>query len=196
MRRLAKLLFVLFALITALPCGARPRAHYTVVLPPDYVGWVQVIFDDPTAPPLRRNPYTGGYYVAVPESGIVRTRDRHLYEPSTATSLFYWTPNTYPFPDLPVPTSQYMPYASLGGFGTADTGDLGGRGYSWFFFIGPASLRAHIPHADFEREAMQWHSTHGNYRFPFDGKYPRPGRVLSAPGDVKVSTDPTAAAGR
>jgi hypothetical protein len=181
MRRLAAgLLPLLITLLAALPSGARTRAHYTIILPPEYVGWVQVIFNDPTAPPLRHNPYTGGYYITVPESGIVRTRDLHLYAPDTATSLFYWTPQTYPFANLPVPASQHLPAASLGGFGTADTGDRGGQGYSWFFFIGPASMRAHIPHADFEHDAAQWHLQHGNYRVAFDGKYPTPGRLASA----------------
>ncbi len=57
-----------------------------------------------------------------------------------------------------------------------DTGGKG-RGYSWFFFIGPPELRANFPDADWDKVVQPWYHDHGNRKIMFDGKYPNPGRI-------------------
>jgi hypothetical protein len=47
-----KAIFLVFLLYLALAqASARERPHYLFVLPDGYVGWIQIIFNDPQAPP-------------------------------------------------------------------------------------------------------------------------------------------------
>ncbi len=53
--------------------ASNKHPHYTFALPDRYIGWVQVVFNDPQASPLPRRDH--GYLIEVPESGISRTSD-------------------------------------------------------------------------------------------------------------------------
>lgn len=167
------------ALVAVLaPCGWAKRPHYTFVLPDGYVGWVQVIFGDPQAPglPFREDK---GYEIDVPESGIARTSDWRVHA-SKVKDEFYYRSNLPDRPTelRPVPSAFVLPGDSHGGFGVMDTGGKG-RGYSWFVFVGPPSVRAEVPKADWDKVVDEYAKAHGgSMRVEWDGKYPQPGRMI------------------
>ena len=108
--------------------------YYTFMLPDRYVGWIQIIFNDPQAEqlPWRKN----AYEISVPDSGVQRTSDLRV-EDGKAVDEFYYR---VVLPDgnvklNTVPSDYVIPGFSHGGFGVMDTGGKG-RGYSWFVFIG------------------------------------------------------------
>jgi len=137
--------FTLFAL-SFLVCG-RAKPHYTFILPDEYEGWVQVVFNDPGAIhlPVQNN---GGRVIEVPEAGLTRTSDLRVHDDRAKDEFFYRSlaPGEKA-PLRPVPSEYVLPGEGHGGFGVADTGGKG-PGYSWFLFIGPPELRARIPLAD------------------------------------------------
>jgi hypothetical protein len=81
MKRFVKALAAcaLILLIGISPLDGRDRPHYTFILPDGYVGWVQVVFNDPRNFPLpiQKN---GGRVIEVPESGIPRTSDLRVHD--------------------------------------------------------------------------------------------------------------------
>lgn len=133
-----------------LPLQGKTRPHYTFVLPDGYIGWVQIIFNDPQAPrlPIQKN---GGRLIDVPESGIVRTSDFLVLD--TGKDEFYYRV-VLPNEKLElhaIPPEHVLPGAHHGGFDVMDTGGKG-KGYSWFVFFGPPEIRAHTPLADITKE--------------------------------------------
>jgi hypothetical protein len=165
-------IFLAVVLQTATASSKRPR--YVFVLPNGYVGWVQIIFNDPAAAaPIK----DGGYEIEVPESGIFRTSDIRV-EDFKSKDEFYFRSllprgNTERFP---VPSEYVMPGVSHGGFGVMDTGGRG-EGSSWFIFIGPPSIRSRVPLADWAKVVEDWRKAHGNYRVQAPDPYPSPGRM-------------------
>jgi hypothetical protein len=159
---------------------SRSHPHYTVILPDKYVGWVQVIFNDPQAPQLPHRK-DGGYEIEVPESGISRTSDFHVND-STSKDEFYYRSHR---PDgtvtmLPVPPDYVLPGVCDGGFTLMDT-DGKGPGSSWFVFIGPADLRAKVPLANWPKVVEDYAKTHGGKKhIESSGPFPVPGRMPSA----------------
>ena len=171
-RRLA--ISLLTALIALVPALGRPKPHYTFILPDGYVGWVQVIFNDPQASPLpiRRD---GGRAIEVPESGVSRTSDIRVHDDKAYDEFYYRSILSNGASELhPMPPEFALSGEGHGGWGVMDTGGKG-RGYSWFLFFGPPDLRAQTAGADITK-------------VPGYGKklmapevYPTPGRLPPLP---------------
>jgi len=155
--------------------------HYVFKLPNGYVGWVQIIFNDPQAPPLSVE--NGGVVVDVPESGTVRTSNLRIHS-SLAPDEFYYKGSAFAGASQNhlVPTNYFLLGIDHGGFGAMDTGGKG-PGYSWFLFIGQPELRAKVPFANWNKVVEDYRKSHGGKaRIEFSGSYPTPGRMESDTG--------------
>jgi hypothetical protein len=164
------------------PVYARVKPHYTFILPDQYVGWVQVVFNDPGASPLpvRKD---GGREINVPESGISRTSGLRIHDVRGKDEFYYLSvlPNGKA-ERRPVPSGHALPGIDHGGFGVADTAGKG-PGYSWFIFIGPPEVRAKVSNADWDKVVAEFAKTHGGKtRIESSGPYPTPGRMLTSAG--------------
>jgi hypothetical protein len=188
MQMLRKVALVIFLSVTLhVEATHKQQLRYVFTLPDNYIGWVQIIFDDQKASPFPiRN---GAYLVEVPESGIPRTSDTRFDDPKAKDEFYY----RHSLPDgtqqfTPVPPDYMIPDDSHGGFAVKDTGGKG-LGYSWFIFIGPPEVRSKIPLADWDKVLVAWKKTHGNYNVIVN-PYPTPGRLSSAP-QVEVQRSPS-----
>jgi hypothetical protein len=117
------------------PAYGRPKPHYTFVLPDQYVGWIQVVFNDRGALPLPKR-RDGGYQIDVPESGLPRTSDVHVNDAKARDEFYY----RVQLPDGTVqfhhvPAEYVLPGFNHGGFTMMDA-DGKGSGSSWYLFIG------------------------------------------------------------
>jgi hypothetical protein len=167
-KRFATSLAVLLAALT-LTYG-RPKPHYTFILPDGYVGWVQIVFNDPQAPPLQVK-RDGGRVIEVPESGILRTSDILVRDSKSHDEFLYRLSISAPQKHLrPLPVNYVINDLSHGGFDVMDTGGRG-PGNSWFIFFGPPEIRARTPMADISRTAG-----YGRKMMAPD-VYPTPGRL-------------------
>jgi hypothetical protein len=175
--------YALFLIIAtcAFHSPAKPSRypHYTFMLPDGYVGWIQIIFNDPQAEVLswRGN----SVFINIPDSGISRTSALRVHSESAEDEFYY----RVLLPDgnvkvTHIPSDYVLSGSSHGGFGVMDTGGKG-RGYSWFIFIGPPSLRATVPLADWDKVVEEHRRTHqGNARVEAPDPYPTPGRLSVA----------------
>lgn len=173
-----KTVFVLLAAMSiasgALNARPKPKPHYTFILPDGYIGWVQIIFQDPQASPLpiRKD---GGRVIEVPESGLPRTSDIRVIDGATPDEFYYRAILPDGSSELrPMPPALTLPDVAHGGWDVRDTGGRG-PGYSWFLFFGPPDVRAQTPWADITK-------------VPGYGKklmapkaYPTPGRLHRTP---------------
>src|SRR5579871_4010158 len=135
MWKTALLFLLLFIGGIQVSAAQNKHPHYVFTLPDGYVGWIQVIFDDPDAPRLPVK--NGGHLIEVPESGIPRTSDFRVQD-FESKDEFYYRP-TSPSGSVKlrtVPSDYVMTDNSHGGFSAMDTGGKG-QGSSWFIFIGP-----------------------------------------------------------
>jgi hypothetical protein len=162
------------------------RPHYLFRLPNGYVGWVQIIFNAPQAPPFSIE--NGRVVVEIPESGIVRTSNLRIHASLAPDEFFYRDPSLGGIsPNYPVPTCYFLPGVEHGGFGVMDTGGKG-SGYSWFIFIGPPELRAKVPQADWNKVVEDYQKAHGGKaRIESFGPYPTPGRMESGPNSDAIA---------
>jgi hypothetical protein len=160
------------------PVYARVKPHYTFILPDQYVGWVQIVFNDPGASPfpVRRD---GGREIAVPESGIPRTSGLRVHDVRGKDEFYYLSVLPNGKVELrPVASEYVLPGVGHGGFGVAGTGGRGTGGGSWFLFIGPPEVRAKFPDADWDKVVAEFAKTHGGKtRIESSGPYPTPGRI-------------------
>lgn len=172
---------ILIALcLFSLPVSARPDSgHYTFILPDGYVGWIQIIFNDPRAIHLLWE--HSSYRIDVPDSGIARTSDMRVEDIRAVDKFFYSVQLSNGGTKLiPIPSDDVLPGFSHGGFGYADT-DGKGPGYSWFIFIGPPEVRAKVPMADWDKVVEEYQRTHnGKSRVEMNGPLPVPGRMASS----------------
>lgn len=157
--------------------------HYRFYLPNGYVGWIQIIFNDPQAPPLSIE--DGKVRVEVPESGIVKTSNLRIHSSLSPDEFYYRGPIfDGTSQNRPVPSDYFLPCIDHGGFGVMDTGGKG-PGYSWFIFIGPPELRAKVPLANWNKVIEEYRRTHGSKaRIDLSGPYPAPGRM-----EITASSD-------
>lgn len=163
--------------MAAMPAVAERRPHYIFELPDKYVGWVQIIFNDPGSPAL---PIAhGGVVLKVPESGIVRTSSIRVHSSLAPDEFFYRVIGSAGAQDVPVPAEDVLPGINHGGFGVMDTGGRG-KGYSWFVFIGPPRLRKEVPLADWTEVLQNWQEIHRNSHVEAPDPYPIPGRMVAA----------------
>lgn len=115
--------------------------RYRVILPDGYIGWVRVDFGIPSAPALEINQSGYEATVMVPESGVVATRSNILVGMHDFYDFYYQEPNGF----KRVPKSLYVKNLDAGGFTAKDTkSPLAIKPLSWYFFIGPKSLRNNI----------------------------------------------------
>jgi hypothetical protein len=176
--RIATALLLMLPVQSQHAWARHPYPHYTFILPDGYVGWVQVIFNDPNASPL---PWKGGgYEIEVPESGIPRTSDILVRDsnPKRKDEFYYRSALPNGNAELrPVPSEYVMPGELHSGFDVMDTGGKG-RGYSWFIFIGPPEVRARVPLADWDKVVASHETPDGRFtRISITDTYPTPGRM-------------------
>ena len=172
-RRVLLIALVAFALQASATRGKDPR--YIFILPDGYVGWVQIVFNDPKAASLPMK--DGGYIIDVPESGLSRTSELRVHDFKRQDEFYYRSSPTAGTEELRrVPLEYVLPGDNHGGFGVVDTGGKG-RGYSWFLFVGPPSTRSKVPLADWDKDLAAWRKVHGNARMPAPAPYPSPGRM-------------------
>jgi len=171
------LLAVLVAVALQAATARSKRPRYIFVLPDGYVGWVQIVFNDQAATPLPMR--DGGYVIDIPESGLTRTSDLRVHDFKRQDEFYYHSSPTAETQELgKVPIENVLPGDSHGGFGVMDTGGRG-KGYSWFVFVGPPSIRSKVPLADWDKEVEAWRKVHWNARMPAPDPYPSPGRLQS-----------------
>lgn len=153
---------------------ARQAPHYEFILPNGYVGWIQVIFSDPSAQPLPSKGST--LIVQMPETGVFRTSSLQDY---------FGTPNKFMYQSaceasrkcrtIPVPP-DYVETSLIQGFGLGSTCGRG-KGYSWFIFVIPPDVRKEIPDADWARYSDEYYKKRGTRKVMWDGTCPVPGRI-------------------
>ena len=114
---------------------------YRVILPNGYIGWVRVDFGIPSAPALEIDQSGYEATVIVPESGTVATSSNSLVGMHDFYSFYYQTPRGLDR----VPKGLYLKQLDAGGFTAKDqTSPLAIKPLTWYFFIGPKSLRNDI----------------------------------------------------
>jgi hypothetical protein len=163
---------LLVALIVLSSCGyvSARSWHYRIILPPGYIGWVQVIFGDTSAAPL-----SGGkkyLQVEVGENGIVRTSQLPVWFGSPDEFLYRTGGNGKNDKLIPVPAAYVLDEAYGGGFTVGGTPDGSPGTTSWFFFIGPSEIREKTPMADIRKEPG-----YGHRQLAAPKIYPKPGRM-------------------
>jgi len=148
MNRLVRIaVFSPIVLAILVPVYGRAKPHYKFVLPDGYIGWIQVIFNDPhtSALPIQKD---GARVIEVSESGITRTSDIRVLDYKGHDEFFYRVPGASRETELrSMPSDYILASVAHGGLDIMDTGGKG-PGYSWFIFIGPPVIRAQIPWAD------------------------------------------------
>jgi hypothetical protein len=145
-----KLVAVAILLATACPASStwfKPDVTWHIILPNDYVGWVRIDFEDRSATELNVTEDNVAT-VLIPESGIARTSSTWVSGVRESYRLYYRDNNRL----KPVSSRFYSHKWMLDGFSTEQVDASGKpRAISWYFFIGPKSLRekdpskAHIP---------------------------------------------------
>ena len=174
MRRKVVLITVLLIALGANATHSK-KPRYILILPNGYIGWVQIIFNDSAAAELPMK--DGGYVIDVPDSGLTRTSDIRVEDFKSQDEFYYrLSPTTRTQELRKVPSEYILPGVSHGGFDVMDTGG-NGRGYSWFIFVGPPSIRSKVPLADWDKEVEAWRKVHGNARVPAPNPYPSAGRM-------------------
>jgi hypothetical protein len=158
----------LLVAVTALPTWAKPW-HNVFVLPSGYIGWVQVAFGDLGAslPPKEKKVLR----FEVGESGVVRTRMLPVWFDSRDEFFYRIRDDRGAEKLVPVPAEYVIDYAYEGGFNVSGTPDGSPGTASWFFFIGPPSIREKVPWADIRKEKGFGH------RMLPPQTYPVPGRM-------------------
>lgn len=162
--------FVLLTFLLAISCSSVSAKswRYRIVLPTDYVGWVQVIFGDTSAPALSGSKKY--LQIDVGENGVARTRNLPVWFGSR--DEFYYRSEGNGHQELvPVPPTYVINYAYEGGFSVSGTPDGSPGTASWFFFIGPPEIRDKVPMADVRKESGYGH------RLSAPKVYPKPGRM-------------------
>jgi hypothetical protein len=158
---------------------ANQHPHYTFVLSDQYVGWIEIIFNDPHSLPVPR--IGSGYEIRVPESGICRTSDAHVNDVSAIDEFYYRVMAGSQETRIAIPDGYALPGPSHGGFTFMNTGGRG-PGSSWFIFIGPPELRAKVPNADWSKVVADYRATHGGIaKVILDGELPMQGRMSASP---------------
>jgi len=158
----------LFAVATLPAYATTP--YYVFILPPDYVGWVQIIFQDPGSQPFpfKKN----ALKVSIGESGIVRTSNFRVSFVPQRDKFYYRTTDPPRLEKLvPVPADYVLAGPNHGGFEVGLVPDGSAGSLSWFFFVGPPGMREKIPMADITKE--------NGYGRPLKAPavYPVPGRM-------------------
>jgi len=115
---------------------------YRIILPDGYVGWVRVDFELKSAPELDvKNGDTAT--IVVPESGFVQTSTLMFASLTKTRYLMFYKKGEQL---IKVPRNYYSrSFDADGVTGRADDYTDGRTALSWYFFVGPKSLRAQYP---------------------------------------------------
>jgi hypothetical protein len=150
------------AVLLATDCAYNPHVEFRFVLPENYIGWVKIDFGDPSGSVWQFNQLKTT--VTIPETGVAETQMSFATIPSKRdlVSLFYQNG-----PDLgPVPSELYsrpvQDNSLVKPFKRPKKSTRYRQAGSWYFFVGPPSLRGPYP-------------SHGKLK-P-DAKAPTPGRI-------------------
>jgi hypothetical protein len=112
--------------------------QYSFVIPDNYIGWVRIDIGVPKAEQWQFEQDT--VTATIPESGVKQT-ESELYA-TAHIQLFYQRARSL----VPVPDEMYMHFVQVGGvFVTSKMGRWGPKKGSWYFFVGPPSLRGTYP---------------------------------------------------
>jgi hypothetical protein len=184
-KSLRKFVLVSLLLQVSLTGCNREHPHYVFVLPDEYVGWIQVVFDSPDAPSVE--PDHGKFVLRIDETGVFKTRSLKYIFAGAHDEFFYRKLGSNGKEVLfPVPSNYYCAGASgidscLGSEGSktdsfsVSRARLGSRneltpGNSWFLFVGPQSIR--------EKMAKPIHRAPGEkYQIDVPEDDPRPGML-------------------
>ena len=176
--RFTRLLCVVFVVFFSQRGYCRSRPHYRFILPDGYIGWIQVVFNDPDALSLywKKN----AYQIEVPESGIPRTSDARVNDVKAKDEFLYKIVRPNGRTELvPIPGDYTIRNFNHGGFGIMDTGGKG-KGSSWFIFIGSPEMRSKVPLADWDKVVEDYEKTHPRGQHVIAPEiYPVPGRMKS-----------------
>jgi hypothetical protein len=172
MRKIWLLFLMLFVTLSGY-ASSRKQPRYIFSLPAGYVGWIQVIFNDPNSPPLQI--VDGGVLLAVPESGVFRTSALRILSSQAPDEFYYKMDDVSGSRLKPVPADYVLAGISHGGFDVMDTGGKG-KGYSWFIFIGPPEKRKQVPYANWDEVVAMQRKLYGNTKVMATFPYPTPGR--------------------
>ena len=161
--RKALLTLLAIALLGATPnCAQRHHVVYRFVLPKDYIGWVRVDFEVKDAPELAQQDIRRGAKatVIVPQNGVVETSSIFIGSTWESYELYYRDDDRL----VPIPKTLYSSKFMLDGFSTTLRDDTGKpKALSWYFLIGPKSLRAKYPIESYLKE---------------DARLPQPGPMV------------------
>ncbi|MGO9590274.1 MAG: hypothetical protein ACLP3K_09565 [Candidatus Acidiferrales bacterium] len=140
-----------------------PPIHYRFVLPDNYIGWVRIDFGVPSAPDWTFSDLTTT--VTISETGVEQTHSPFATPRKSDELLLYY----YRGGDLvPVPDDLYdhSLFAStlVLPFKPPKKSPPARPKGSWYFFVGPASLRGRFP-------------TRG--KLHRGAKLPTPGRIIT-----------------
>jgi len=139
-----------------------PPIHYRFVLPDNYIGWVRIDFGVPSAPDWHFS--DAGTTVTIPETGVEQTHFPFTTPSKNAEVVLYYYRggDLLPVPDDLYDRSLFMStlvlpvkrpkksvadskdnFPDLPNFPQAQVW-IPPKG-SWFFFVGPTSLRGRFP---------------------------------------------------
>ena len=116
--------FFLLSVVCYVALAAKVKPSYRFYLPDGYVGWIQIIFNDPQSPPFSIE--DGKIRVEVPESGVVRTSNLRIHASLSPDEFYYWdTIHVGTGQNSPLPADYVLAGIDHGGFGVMDTGGKG-----------------------------------------------------------------------
>ncbi len=116
---------------------------YRIILPDGYVGWVRVDFELESAPELALNKDNDTAKIVVPESGFVQTSTMMFASLTKTRYLMFYQKGEQL---TKVPKNYYSRAIDADGVsGGADDYKDGRTALSWYFFVGPKSMRAQYP---------------------------------------------------
>jgi len=149
--------------------------HYEFILPDHYIGWIQVIFQDPDAPPITN--VGKSHLFTIPETGIYRTSSTRVIAAKPSDTFFYRvSTNDGSFRLKRVPSNYVVKGVNDGGFDIA--GERGtGAGRGWYIFIGPPEIRSEVPFADWKTELESRIRKYGTDETGPPNPLPIPGRM-------------------
>jgi hypothetical protein len=142
----ASFVIVLSGLLAPLAAGGwHYDVRYRFILPQDYVGWVRVDFSVESAPELDVSDDMTATII-VPDRGLVQTSTTLLHGARESYLLYYRIDDRL----VRVPKALYSNTFMLDGFSYTQRKPSGESwALSWYFLIGPETLRKRYPTKSF-----------------------------------------------
>ncbi|MFZ0980215.1 MAG: hypothetical protein WAN23_12515 [Candidatus Acidiferrales bacterium] len=144
--RLLIIATISLATLLATQCTYTPTPiHYRFVLPDNYMGWVRIDFGVPSAPDWTFSNLTTT--VTIPETGVEQTGSVFLSTPEKGEEIvlyYYRDGDLVPVPEDLYDHSLFASTLVLPFKPPKKSAPARPKG-SWYFFVGPASLRGRFP---------------------------------------------------